>query len=308
MRVMGKLGCVGWLLVSVLFTDATATLPESVLERAEAIGGAEQDLIGDPQLVRVVVNEVHRAISYVPRKLGWAEICSGKAGNTKAVEQLGVPGATFDRLDDPAEDLCTAGGLMYAGFIVLCIVAGGSLWLSPECCTWLPFVSIRHSKRNRAGHSLEGDTTRRDVQEANHCAYACAWLASLARSLHVWVTIENPMNSLLFTWPSVVALGLDRFLTYGGAFGGTSEKPFELRSSIPSRILQKYLKKTRKQARERVSTNPCKAKLTVKLGRWITGTKAMTNSAAYPSEMSARVADMVVELLYTPPCVEVTES
>ena len=67
-------------------------------------------------------------------------------------------------------------------------------------------------------------------------------MAVVCKSRNVHVTVEQPMNSLIYAMPDVssmlIKINAHRYITYGGAFGSLSRKPFELYSTWPFAAMQ----------------------------------------------------------------------
>ena len=136
----------------------------------------------------------------------------------------------MDILYDPDMDLSLLIGVLLAGFRILCMRAGAVCWFSPECSTWLVFIS-----RATYGRSLQepwGSERHGANREQNAVACAVGQLMLLAHLRSVRVLLEQPLRSLMIAFPAIeIALRLisaRRISTHLGAFGATSLKPLEL--------------------------------------------------------------------------------
>eukprot|EP00959_Pyramimonas_sp_CCMP1952_P408872 8568547-Pyramimonas_sp.AAC.2 len=129
----------------------------------------------------------------------------------------------------------------------------------------------------------------------------------------VLITVEQPLNSLLYSIPSMAwcidASRLQRVVTWMGAWGGDTMKPDAFYTNFgPHQI--SCIRKTFQEAREnlggakrRKSLVVCTAKSSRKkrLGKnkmWVTGNKKMMNdSARYPVEFTSSLAKCTIDEL-----------
>ena len=90
----------------------------------------------DPHILLPCVEELVHSWD-VPRNTLLVLLFSGQGRAAHIAVEAGWEAKTFDIIDDPHEDMTTPVGLCYAAFLVMSIVVGGTLWLSPACCSWL---------------------------------------------------------------------------------------------------------------------------------------------------------------------------
>ena len=142
-------------------------VPQWIRRRAAQLSNGRNDRLTPAnamELLSIASDEAVRVMSTTIRKFDTVEVCSGSGGTTKAIRRLGMVGQTFDRIDDPTEDLCHLSGLLFVTYLVLQIKRGACMIISPQCSTWLNMCRY-HTKR-----SLQdpfGDEGRQDVFEAN---------------------------------------------------------------------------------------------------------------------------------------------
>eukprot|EP00959_Pyramimonas_sp_CCMP1952_P079880 1670328-Pyramimonas_sp.AAC.1 len=143
---------------------------------------------------------------------------------------------------------------------------------------------------------MKGDTSMEKTRADNACAQLTSNLILMADVRGCYFTLEQPLASLMFKF-SPIATVLDtvkaeRIVTYGGAFGAPSEKPFELRLTNPTGCY--WLEKTKRCVkRKREEEGTSSVPLTVKKGKWTDGVKSLTKvSAAYPEAMCKAISDM----------------
>lgn len=78
----------------------------------------------------------------------------------------------FRSTRDPSEDVTTLAGLLWATYCAVRVCVNGCMLMETQCSTWRN-MAMAHTKRSDDGP--EGDVTRRDVREGNHCvAVVCS--------------------------------------------------------------------------------------------------------------------------------------
>ena len=111
--------------------------------------------------------------------------------------------------------------------------------MAPDCGPWLSFLSLASHQR-REGNEYWGDTSRRDVREANRVAMCIQWLCALATARGVRIVIENPPTSTIWRFGPLhnrlVDIAANSFSTRGGRFGWTSQKPLLIATTISSQF------------------------------------------------------------------------
>ena len=128
---------------------------------------------------------------------------------------------------------------------------------------------------------------------------------SLAASRDVFVTLEQPMNSLFYHVPCVHEAFLQvearRLCTCLGAFGAPSLKPLELQTTVPEDIAQ-LLVRSRKEGMQRVAelrAQGAAAPCMKRVGRWTCRTEHMSESQEYPADFCIKIGEVVAALVAT---------
>ena len=157
----------------------------------------------------------------------------------------------------------------------------GLIWFSPECKTWLSFLSRRTHSRLVHGVNILGASSP-VVDKANTCSLVLAWLVVLSHTRGVKYAVEQPLNSLLFCTPwlsdSIQLARGHRFTTSLQMFGGSSLKILEIYTNLSEPITKRFLVKKGKRCNARST-------LTVTKSGWTTGNhKQLRASAAYPDK------------------------
>ena len=67
----------------------------------------------------------------------------GEGGAAIKMKEIGYCADSLDRINNPMEDILTIKGWLLTLYLVKCVVRHGTVWMSPECKTWLSFIS-RH--------------------------------------------------------------------------------------------------------------------------------------------------------------------
>ena len=100
-----------------------------------------------------------------------SSLCLLFAGASAAAchaQAMGLSTGTVEYSYEIQQDVTTLCGLFFAAFQVLRLDRRGLLWCSPECRTWLSFLT-RYTYSRRDENDWHG-TGHRDSQKANHCA------------------------------------------------------------------------------------------------------------------------------------------
>ena len=192
-------------------------------------------------------------------------------------------------------DLSLLLGVLLAGFRILCSRRGALAWFSPECSTWLNFMS--RATYGRSELAPGGDERLARNRRANACAHAIGQLIVLAALRGVYVLLEQPMNSLMLAYPPISSalriVAARRLCTHLGAFGGISMKPLELWTTTGDAALA--LVRSRREALERLGDDALPLVRTDASGN-VTGTAALPASQAYPADFAKEIADLVERL------------
>lgn len=200
---------------------------------------------------------------------------------------------TFDRGSHPDQDISTLKGVMIAAWLAMQVKAGGLMWASPECKTWLSFLSRATFQRAWGPFSILGNGKHVVAEAANTTSVVLAWLVSLCVIRSVHIAVEQPINSMLYHVPclsrSLMLADARRMVTRLGDFGGKSSKPLELYLNVPDSIAKSQLIATKLKRTKRsklTSLAPTK-------GIWVNGNKpALAKSAAYPSKFARAIAEL----------------
>ncbi|CAK0822493.1 unnamed protein product, partial [Prorocentrum cordatum] len=115
----------------------------------------------------------------------------------------GLNAKSFDKVNSHRENLLSVYGLMYAVYLIRSVVVGGTVWLSPDCSSWLVFLTRNIYKRTL--DNLKGDVTKAKTREDNACAEVTAYLAMMAAVRGAYIAVENPLASLLFKFAPIAS-------------------------------------------------------------------------------------------------------
>jgi len=286
-----------------LVLGGSAQVPDEVLAAARALVPDGQDSLieggRDAELLQVAAQWVHDRAGSITRDLHLFEFCSGSGRATAAVMRRGGAAAGFDKATrHPTEDATVLSGVMFAGLLVCRLVVGGLLWCSPQCSTWLGWLSRNYSKRELSNNYM-GDETKPKVREGTVTALVMTWLMHLAAVRGAYVLCEQPQNSLIYSFGTVqetlTTIDAHRFVVYLAAYGANSLKPLEIYTTLGSRKMLPLLR-TFHEAKARLQTVE-KKPLAKKSGKWINGTKDTKKSEEYPFEFADAIAQLVCSLL-----------
>ena len=244
------------------------------------------------------------------RRYHFVELFAGHAKISEVLTNSGFLGVAFDRRLNRDHDFASLPGFVLAGVLVGLIVPGGLAWLAPQCSTWLSFLCAHHMQR-KASNRWVGDTTRRDVREANITANCLPFLMNLAAARSVKFCLENPRGSYLFKWQglcrSAIENGALYYSTYGGAFGWTSLKPMGLLSTLPADVMDRIVVSHKFAVKMLMGQPLGKKQLTELQGRaklWVKG-KSTKDSEQYTQRFAEAVRDMLLMIFQTdPPCID----
>jgi hypothetical protein len=84
------------------------------------------------------------------RDLACVEVFSGAGSVWRAAQGAGFAAASFDILEDPAQDVCVESGFLALAQLVLRLAPGGLLWVAPMCnsFSWLCLSTTARSCTN----------------------------------------------------------------------------------------------------------------------------------------------------------------
>lgn len=177
-----------------------------------------------------------------------AEIFAGVAAVIAAVHQLTPKlghaiDVTIDRL---RHDLLTRQGFLLALAAVLALPPGGLLILAPPCSS---FVFANSSRTKRKRHNFAGDQRYSPVKEGNQLAETSIFLLAVALAKGVFVALENPAGSSIFSfleyWAALLPGGVDHIMhrcAYSTApLGSRAFKPFKFKAYGPTPLQGNWL-------------------------------------------------------------------
>ena len=224
------------------------------------------------------------------------------AGDGEAAEKgetLGLQVRTLEVRDDPWQDINCLMGALYCAWMAISLKPRGLAWMSPECKTWLSFLTRKTFKRvDGCSSNILGDESKTAVLNANCSSLFIGWIAFLLHLRGCFVGIEQPLNSLLYCtpWlaPNLENACCQRYFTSLGAFGSPTAKPLELYTNVPGALVHKFLLRPLPKRGElkKMARLTCKSK-----GRTDGLHKSLQKSQAYPSDFSEAIARCCMSLL-----------
>ena len=137
------------------------------------------------------------------------ELWSGVASIVRAAHEKGLTAVPFDKFRCPgvtevSEDILTKDGFLAAVRCVLSLVAGGLLWMAPDCSSF-GWMNSSNCKRSAANH-WRGDETYWKVQAGNLGADIACFLFWLGWAREVEVGMENPSRNDFWKYGKVTSL------------------------------------------------------------------------------------------------------
>lgn len=124
------------------------SLPKEVAEACEAVRQrlclSHEDLL-KPQLLSVHAL-LHIAVMYSSswepkRCLNLLLLFGGQGGAAKKMNEMNMRAESLDKKNDASEDILCITGCLQTVYWVKSVVRYGTVWASPECRTWLSFIS-----------------------------------------------------------------------------------------------------------------------------------------------------------------------
>ena len=175
--------------------------------------------------------------------------------------------------------------------------------MSPDCYTWLVFLTRSSYKRASSAHGVFGDLTQLEVRLANDTADLVSYYLVLAWSRHVYTGLENPLSALLFKHDVIKGIlqctHAKRVICYAGGFGSPSLKPLEFYVTIPR--ASEFLAVNRPQAYAAFEARGCEPiSLATNDGGSVQGTGDTLASAEYPETLCQRICDAAQAALSSP--------
>eukprot|EP00435_Cladocopium_sp_Y103_P031833 s980_g8.t1 len=203
-------------------------------------------------------------------------------------------GYCFDIRRSKTMNCHTEQGLRELGANLVVTKPKGLGFVQPTCASFLRFASTHTSKRTK--DNLYGDENVSFVATGNATAELLALvILPLLDWLFIHWVVENPMNSLIFSFPPLAtifehirgtSMGMSRAIVYLRTFGAASAKPLELRGSWPGLA---YLFEIHRRAWGGTRDRQTNAVMDRGL-RWVTGNKKkLASSSAYPKAFGQAV-------------------
>ena len=185
------------------------------------------------------------------RDLDMLDVFSRSQRCSEAAELQGMKADAFDVVLGEEMDVRTKTGMEILWQKAARVKSGGFVMIQMDCKYWLQFITRSIHNRSAAckgrSGSFAGDTSNRNVRDANDLA---AGMASLMRFLHwrgVRVCLENPAGSLLPAFgpmkKALADLGAQKISLSGCRFGWSSQKPLWLYWTMNPNGAHKHLKK-----------------------------------------------------------------
>ena len=209
---------------------------------------------------------------------------------------MSVPRIAFETIeveDGADQDVLTPAGLAKTISFLCRVKTRGLLWLGIPCSSW---VFVGRSNAQRYFFHPEGNTNNEYTSRHNQIAEVGMNLAWLAYCLGVFFVIEQPEQSVLFSWwPMQLTLfrcGCNRVSITLDSFGAPSQKSLVLHGTAPwLEDVQDASRSLRPQNRGKRQT--LVHRKTIKLGIRITGkVKSLKKSEEYPP----RFGDLIGQL------------
>ena len=236
----------------------------------------------------------------VPRTNDLALICSGEGGAAVYADKIGLNATTMDWINGEWYNLLAPIGVVYAMWCILSLKPKALMWASPNCKSWLSFISRNWSQRGY-GTAIVGNYTIAEVEDANAGAIYIAYFLVVCATRDVFTALEQPINTLLYKFPaicdSLLMVGGTRFVSSLGAFGASSMKMLEVYTTLPVKVVKKHLVKKGSAFRKRCAREHRRPKqLATKKGHWTTGKReAMHASRAYPLDFCIAMVQSAIE-------------
>ena len=222
------------------------------------------------------------------------EIFAGKAQLSSAFCRLAGPMETFEIENSPRENILNSDGVLYLMQLLLRIQVKGLTWLGTPCKSWVCLSKswTRRSVLQPAGPPSGYTSAAQAAYLAEHNCIAdlCSLIIRTVAALGIDFIVEQPMSSLLFTYPAIRDalrdcgnIGISFMMA---AYCGESPKPLLLKGS------PEYLRTFAAVAKARLSrtTKPTR-RLVHKQGKFFTGNRAeLQQSSGYTRCMGASMA------------------
>ena len=144
------------------------------------------------------------------RDLQVLEIFSVSKTLVQAAETRGLSAISFDYMNPGQGDILTEAGFHQAIRLVMRLQEAGLMCIAPDCSS---FSWACTSKTKRTKHNFAGDTNNPTVRQGNFMAEVAFFLYCLAAARGVYVCLENPVGSTLFSFLKKHIMALDKVLS-----------------------------------------------------------------------------------------------
>ena len=137
--------------------------------------------------------------------LAGLEIFAGQGQLSKACRDIVGPWSEYEMLKDPQQNIETKHGLHLVAANLLCVTAGGLVWMGTPCKSWV-CLSRAWTQRSKDMPMGPVPAVCRRKQAAylakhNKIAEINALIALSAQALGIKWVVEQPLSSLLFHFP-----------------------------------------------------------------------------------------------------------
>ncbi|CAE7207732.1 unnamed protein product [Symbiodinium sp. CCMP2592] len=149
--------------------------------------------------------DVHRT-----RDLHVLEVFSLSKTLVNAAETRGLSAESFDYMNPGQGDVLSETGFHQAIRMVMRLKEAGLMCIAPDCSS---FSWACTSKTKRTKKNFAGDTGNPTVRHGNFMAEVSFFLFVLAAARGVYVCLENPVGSTLFSYLKAHILALDAVLS-----------------------------------------------------------------------------------------------
>ncbi|CAE7253770.1 unnamed protein product, partial [Symbiodinium sp. CCMP2592] len=145
-----------------------------------------------------------------PRDLHVLEVFSLSKTLVNAAETRGLSAESFDYMNPGQGDVLSETGFHQAIRMVMRLKEAGLMCIAPDCSS---FSWACSSKTKRTKKNFAGDTGNPTVRHGNFMAEVSFFLFVLAAARGVYVCLENPVGSTLFSYLKAHILALDAVLS-----------------------------------------------------------------------------------------------
>lgn len=144
-----------------------------------------------------------------PRDLHVLEVFSLSKTLVRAAEARELSAMSFDYMNPGQGDILSEAGFHQAIRLVMRVREAGLMCIAPDCSS---FSWACSSKTKRTKQNFAGDTSNPTVRNGNFMAEVAFFLFCLAAARGVYVCLENPVGSTLFSFLKPHILALDSIL------------------------------------------------------------------------------------------------